>query len=97
MSNDDLESVFMSLDKNAFAVKRNVIENGIPVLDLLATATNIFPSKGEARKMIQAGGVSLNKEKIADANSSVSTSNLLNNKFMLVQKGKKNYYLLKAE
>lgn len=97
MSHDDLESVFMSLDKNAFAVKRNVIENGIPVLDLLATATNIFPSKGEARKMIQAGGVSLNKEKIADANSSVSTSNLLNNKFMLVQKGKKNYYLLKAE
>lgn len=97
MSNDDLESVFMSLDKNAFAVKRNVIENGIPVLDLLATATNIFPSKGEARKMIQAGGVSLNKEKIADANSRVSTSNLLNNKFMLVQKGKKNYYLLKAE
>lgn len=97
MSHDDLESVFMSLDKNAFAVKRNVIENGIPVLDLLATATNIFPSKGEARKMIQAGGVSLNKEKIADANSRVSTSNLLNNKFMLVQKGKKNYYLLKAE
>lgn len=97
MSNDDLESVFMSLDKNAFAVGRNEIENGIPVLDLMATATSIFPSKGEARKMIQAGGVSINKEKIADANSNLNTSYLLNNKFMLVQKGKKNYYLLKVE
>lgn len=97
MSNDDLESVFVSLDKNAFTIKRTDLENGIPVLDLLATVTTVFPSKGEARKMIQAGGVSVNKEKAGDPTSVLNNAQLLNNKFILVQRGKKNYYLLKAE
>jgi len=67
---------------------------GIPLLDLLAEKTNIFPSKGEARKMIQGGGVSINKEKIEDASLVVTGDRLLNKKHLLVQKGKKNYYLV---
>ena len=55
----------------------------------------MFPSKGEARKMIQANGVSVNKEKFTDPNGVIDSSFLVNGKYVLVQKGKKNYYLLK--
>lgn len=65
------------------------------VTDLLSAVTNslVFPSKGEARKMIQAGGVSINKEKLSDPNQAVSFA-LLQHKYLLAQKGKKNYYLI---
>lgn len=68
------------------------------VTDLLSTETGgiVFPSKGEARKMIQGGGVSLNKEKVTDPNQAVSTT-LLHNKYLLAQRGKKNYYLIIVE
>ena len=65
------------------------------ILELLAVDTNVFPSKGEARKMIQANGVSVNKEKFTDPNGVIDSSFLVNGKYVLVQKGKKNYYLLK--
>ncbi len=74
----------------------SIIEQGISLLDLMAVNTNIFPSKGEARKMVVAGGLSLNKEKIAN-DIMVNHQCLLNNKFILVQKGKKNYYLIVVE
>lgn len=77
-------------------VDKNVFSEGINLIELLAEKTNIFSSKGEARKMIQAGGVSINKIKVADVNHSILTSGLLNNKYLLVQKGKKNYFLVKA-
>ncbi len=67
---------------------------GIPVLELLAVKTNIFPSKGEARKMLQAGGVSFNKEKTEGEQMVINSSFLLSKKYILVQKGKKNYYLI---
>lgn len=68
------------------------------VLDLFGekTQTQIFPSKGEARKMIQGGGVSINKEKLTDPNALMSF-NLLQNKYLLIQKGKKNYYILEVK
>lgn len=68
------------------------------VVDLLSEATGgtIFSSKGEARKMIQAGGVSINKSKISDPNQKPSF-NLLQNKYLLAQKGKKNYYLINID
>jgi len=77
------------------SVKRGDYEACHTVTDLLSTVTNgiVFPSKGEARKMIQAGGVSINKVKVADPNQQVNVS-LLRNKYLLAQKGKKNYYLL---
>lgn len=65
------------------------------VTDLLSHQKFVFTSKGEARKMIQGGGVSINKEKIADPNSAV-TFPLLQNKYLLIQKGKKNYYIVKV-
>ncbi len=77
-----------------FDVESADLANGIPVLDLLAGKTAVFPSKGEARKMIQGGGVSINKEKLSDANATIGTEALLNGKYILVQRGKKNYYLL---
>ncbi|WP_068475602.1 tyrosine--tRNA ligase [Saccharicrinis aurantiacus] len=73
------------------------IEAGLNIVELLATNTNIFPSKGEARKTIKGGGVSLNKEKVANADVVVNTDALLNNKYLLAQKGKKNYFVIIAE
>ncbi|OYU94750.1 MAG: tyrosine--tRNA ligase [Bacteroidetes bacterium B1(2017)] len=70
------------------------LETGIPIIDLLAEKTQVFPSKGEAKKMLQGGGVSINKQKIEDVALVVGTSHLLNQKYLLVQKGKKNYFLL---
>lgn len=76
-----------------FNISKSEIETGIGVLDLLAEKTKIFPSKGEARKMIQGGGVSINKEKVEAHDSVVNASSLINKKYIVVQKGKKNYFL----
>lgn len=78
-----------------FEVSRSLLETGVPPVELLAEHTQVFPSKGEARKMIQANGVSINKSKI-DTDRSVTAADLLNGKYLLVQKGKKNYFLLIA-
>lgn len=77
-------------------LSRSELESGIPVLDLLTEKTGVMPSKGEARKMVTAGGISLNKEKIADAAAIVNTSQLIGGRYLLIQKGKKNYFLVKA-
>lgn len=79
-----------------FDVSASEIEKGMNIVDLVSEKTHIFPSKGEARKMIQAGGLSLNKEKVTDANFLVNNSNTLNKKYILIQKGKKNYFLCKV-
>ena len=80
-----------------FTISRAELEQGIAPLDLLAEKTQIFPSKGEAHKMIQANGFSMNKEKLTDPQTPITTAALLNNRYILFQKGKKNYYLVKAE
>lgn len=72
-----------------------IITNGIDVVSFLAD-TNIFTSKGEARKMIQAGGVSINRKKIEELATKIDATYLLHHKYLLVQKGKKNYYLVTA-
>ena len=69
-------------------------EAGIPLLELIAVKSNMFPSKGEARKMVQQGGVSVNKNKVNDPNMTLTATDLLNGKYILLQKGKKNYYLI---
>lgn len=71
------------------------IREGIDIVSLLAE-TSIFPSKGEARKMVQQGGVSLNRRKLENVGVIVGESNLLHNSYLLVQKGKKYFYLVKA-
>ncbi len=80
-----------------FEVALADIEAGISLADLLVDRAKVFPSKGELRKMVQGGGVQINKEKIADAYAPASSELLLNGKYILVQKGKKNYNLLIAK
>ena len=78
-------------------VEKADIEAGIKIADLLTEKANVFPSKGELRKLAQQGGVSINKEKIADVYTDATVDMLLNDKYILVQKGKKNYFLLIAK
>ncbi|HND71248.1 MAG: tyrosine--tRNA ligase [Bacteroidetes bacterium] len=92
----DLQDVFNGLGKNAFEVELQKIQAGMQALDLFAAETSIFTSKGEARKMITANGVSLNKLKFSDPSQIVSKEQLIANKFILIQKGKKNFFLIKA-
>ena len=73
------------------------LAEGVDMLSLCAEKCNIFPSKGELRKLIQGGGVSLNKDKVADPYMVVSSANLIAGKYLLVQKGKKNNYIVIAE
>lgn len=75
-------------------VDRKDIEGGIKLADLLTEKAPVFASKGEMRKMVQNGGVSINKEKVADPYAEATTDMLLNGKYILVQRGKKNYHLL---
>ncbi len=79
-----------------FEVSREELAVGIQPLTLLAEKTTIFPSKGEARKMILANGFSLNKQKLTDPQTPLTTDALLNDKYMLFQKGKKAYYIVVA-
>ena len=74
---------------------KTTLQEGIDIVSFLA-ATGIQPSKGEARKLVQGGGISINKEKIDQVDFVVSNRLLLNEKYILVQKGKKNYYLVYA-
>jgi len=80
-----------------FTVSKSLFESGIKAIDLLTESATVFPSKGEMRKLVQSGGVSINKEKLENQDELLDGSKLLNNKYLLVQKGKKNYYLLTAE
>lgn len=77
-----------------FNISKAELEAGIPLLELLAGKTAIFPSKGEARKMVQGNGVSINKEKVTDPQMTVNADSLIAGRYILVQRGKKNYYLL---
>ncbi len=79
-----------------FDILKTELENGIDVLELLAVASSVFPSKGEARKMIQGGGVAINREKVTDPTLTVSASQLVNGRYLVVQRGKKNYFLITA-
>jgi tyrosyl-tRNA synthetase len=71
------------------------LKSGVDIVSFLAE-TNIFPSKGEARKMVQGGGVSINRNKVGDQQFAVNDSLLLHDKYLLVQKGRRNYYLVQA-
>jgi len=80
-----------------FTIKLSDLQQGINVVDLLAVHTSAFPSKGEAKKMIQGGGAAINKLKILSPDDFYQRDDLINDKFILVQKGKKNYFLIIAE
>ncbi len=77
-----------------FTISGQVLRKGVNVVDLLTEKMQVFPSKGELRRMIKGGGVSLNKMKVKDENLEINEDKLLNNKYLLVQKGKKNYFVI---
>lgn len=80
-----------------FEIDRKLFDTGIQPLTLLAELTDIFPSKGEARKTIQANGLSLNKEKFTNIDQPITASHLIKDKYLLLQKGKKNYFCIIAK
>jgi len=80
-----------------FKISKKILETGVKAIDLLTETAAVFPSKGEMRKLVQSGGVSINKEKLENQDEVLDGTKLLNNKYLLIQKGKKNYYLLTAE
>ncbi|PLX04131.1 MAG: tyrosine--tRNA ligase [Marinilabiliales bacterium] len=88
-------AVFEGVPQHTISIQD--LESGIDISELLAEKTDVFPSKGELRRTIKGGGLSLNKEKIMQQDASISKQNLINNKYLLFQKGKKNYYLVVAE
>ncbi len=77
------------------SIERSTLNAGYDLIDFL-TDTAIFPSKGEAKKMLQAGGIAINKIKIAPDKTTIELADLLQDRYILVQKGKKNYYLVKV-
>ena len=80
-----------------FEIDRKLFDTGIQPLTLLAELTGVFPSKGEARKTIQANGLSLNKEKFTNIDQPITVSHLIKDKYLLLQKGKKNYFCIIAK
>ncbi len=80
-----------------FEISKAALAEGIDTATLLAEKTTVFPSKGEVKKTVQGGGLSINKVKVADAATIYATTDLINNEFIIVQKGKKNYFLLIAK
>ena len=89
------EQTFLSVFEGVprFEVKREELPSNI--VELLAVKSAVFPSKGECRKMVQAGGVSINKNRVDNPDEILGEDNILNGKYMLVQKGKKNYFIIK--
>jgi tyrosyl-tRNA synthetase len=92
------EKMFLSVFEGvpSFDIKTEILKGGVTFAELCTGYTQIFASKGELRRMTEGGGVSLNKVKVENPDIKISGKQLLNNKYLLVQKGKKNYYLIRA-
>jgi tyrosyl-tRNA synthetase len=90
------EETFLSVFEGVpqFHLSAGELAQGINIIDLLAEKSEVFPSRGEARRTIAGGGVSLNKVKLESADLVINSDKLIGNKYLLVQKGKKNYFLL---
>ena len=91
------EDTFLTIFEGVpqFSITKEDLDENI--IEILAVKSSVFPSKGECRKMIQGGGVAINKEKVDNPEINITTKELLNNKYILVQRGKKNYYILKVD
>lgn len=92
MDEETLLSVFEGVP--SFKLSKDLLNEGVNIINLLAEHTKIFPSKGEARKMIKGNGVSINKNKVSDVDLEIDGTFLLSDKYILAQKGKKNYNLI---
>ncbi|MCO5945305.1 tyrosine--tRNA ligase [Mucilaginibacter flavidus] len=95
LNDDEVLGLFEGVPN--FTINKTDLEQGINIVDLLAAHTSVFPSKGEAKKMIQGGGTAINKLKINSADDTYNNDNLISGKYLVAQKGKKNYFLIIAE
>lgn len=95
LDEDTLLAVFDGVPQ--FEISRDELSAGIKAIDLFTEKAAVFPSKGEMRKLVQSGGVSVNKEKWTETDAVIDCGSLLDEKYLLVQRGKKNYYLLIAK
>jgi tyrosyl-tRNA synthetase len=91
------ENTFLSVFEGVpvFDVKKEIILKGVSISDLCAEHSQVFASKGELRRLVQGGGLSINKEKVENAEKILGQEALLNGKYLLIQKGKKNYFLIR--
>lgn len=95
LDEDTLLAVFEGVPQ--FEIARDALVEGVKAVDLFVDNAAVFASKGEMRKLVQSGGVSLNKEKLAAFDQVITTDELLDDKYLLIQRGKKNYYLIIAK
>jgi tyrosyl-tRNA synthetase len=95
LNHEEVLEVFEGVPQ--FRISKAELASGINVTDLLAEKSQVFASKGEAKKMIQGGGVAINREKVADPAEVINVDKLVNGMYLIAQKGKKNYFLLIAE
>lgn len=95
LNDEEVLEVFEGVPQ--FKISKSELSAGLTVTDLLAEKSQVFASKGEAKKMIIGGGVSLNREKLGDPATVINSSQLVKGKYLIAQKGKKNYFLLIAE
>ncbi|MDR0420066.1 MAG: tyrosine--tRNA ligase [Prevotellaceae bacterium] len=92
------EEMFLSVFEGVpqYKISHEILNEQINIVELLTTVTNIFQSKSELRKLITGGGLSLNKQKVDNVEKTVSSNDLLNKKYILIQKGKKDYFIIKT-
>ena len=95
LDEDTLLAVFEGVPQ--FEVSKDAVSAGVKAVDLFTDNAAVFASKGEMRKLVQGGGVSLNKEKLEAFDQVITSADLLDEKYLLVQRGKKNYYLIIAK
>jgi tyrosyl-tRNA synthetase len=101
-SSDDLKSLDEATLSAAadgmerFEIPRSLVQSGVGIMDLLAQHTQIFPSKSEAKKMLQGNGFAINKEKFTDVDGVVNATYLLHNRYLIAQKGKKQYFMIEV-
>ena len=95
LDEDTLLAIFEGVPQ--FEISRDLLTQGVKAVDLFVDSAAIFASKGEMRKLVQGGGISLNKEKLTAFDKEITVADLLDDKYLLVQKGKKNYYLVIAK
>ena len=89
------EKIFLQVFEGVTTFEVPADKFPLNVIDLLAVETQVFPSKGECRKMIQAGGVSINKDKVSDIAAEIQAGQAISGKYILAQRGKKNYYIIR--
>ncbi len=92
LSNDDLQLI--SEEIPSFEIPRSVLEGGVNLIDVLSDFSSVLASKSEARRAIQSNAIAVNKDKISDINATLSYENLLHDKYVMIENGKKNKYVL---